>query len=58
MENEKYIVPVMENYKLMKMIDNIHEVMDYFDDGYHNEEILQLTRMSNSLVAKLKKNES
>lgn len=52
---ENYIVTDMEQYKLMKLIDNIHEVMDYIDDGYHNHDVAYLTKISNELVSKLRK---
>lgn len=48
-----YIVYDMERYKIMKLIDEIHEIMDYIDDGYHNSELACLTKISNELVAKL-----
>lgn len=51
--NTKYDAGIMERYKIMKLIDEIHEIMDYIDDGYHNREMACLVRISNELVAKM-----
>lgn len=43
----------IEEYKIMKLVDDIHEIMDYIDDGYHNLDIANLVHISNELLAKL-----
>lgn len=51
----KYMAMNMTEYKVMKMVDNIHEIIDYIDDGYHNAEIGQLVQISNALLEDLDK---
>lgn len=48
-----YIQSEMRRYELMKAIHDIHFVMDIIDDGYHNEQIFFLTKISNELCEKL-----
>ena len=50
---DTYIIKEMKRYKIMKMIDNIHELMDYIDDGYYNNEIAHLIAISNQLYAEM-----
>lgn len=49
-----YTINKLNEYKVMKLVDELHEVMEFIDDGYHNEEIVQLTKISNELIDSLK----
>ena len=46
---------VFRNVDKIAAIQKIHEVMDLIDDGYHNREIADLTRVSNMIFYQLPK---
>ena len=39
--------------EIAKRIMEIHDIMDFIDDGYHNEDIQNLVKISNELFSKL-----
>ena len=39
--------------EIAKRIVEIHNIMDFIDDGYHNEDIHNLIKISNELFSKL-----
>ena len=39
--------------EIAKRIMEIHDIMDFIDDGYHNEDIHNLVKISNELFSKL-----
>ena len=39
--------------EIAKRIMEIHDIMDFIDDGYHNEDIHNLIKISNELFSKL-----
>ena len=39
--------------EIAKRIVEIHNIMDFIDDGYHNEDIQNLVKISNELFSKL-----
>lgn len=39
--------------EIAKRIIEIHDVMDFIDDGYHNNDIANLIKISNELFSKL-----
>ena len=43
----------MEQKKIAKRIIEIHDIMDFIDDGYHNKDIANLIKISNELFSKL-----
>lgn len=43
----------MEQKEIAKRIIEIHDIMDFIDDGYHNEDIANLIKISNELFSKL-----
>ena len=40
--------------EIVKRIIEIHRVMDFIDDGYHNQDIANLIKISNELFSKLR----
>lgn len=43
----------MEQKEIAKRIIEIHDIMDFIDDGYHNKDIVNLIKISNELFSKL-----
>ena len=39
--------------EIAKRIMEIHDIMDFIDDGYHNKDIQNLVKISNELFSKL-----
>ena len=39
--------------EIAKRIIEIHDIIDFIDDGYHNEDIHNLVKISNELFSKL-----
>lgn len=39
--------------EIAKRIMEIHDIMNFIDDGYHNEDIQNLVKISNELFSKL-----
>ena len=39
--------------EIAKRIMEIHDIMDFIDDGYHNEDIQNLVKIINELFSKL-----
>ena len=39
--------------EIAKRIMEIHDIMDFIDDGYHNKDIQNLVKVSNELFSKL-----
>ena len=39
--------------EIAKRIMEIHDIMDFIDDGYHNKDIHNLVKISNELFSKL-----
>ena len=39
--------------EIAKRIIEIHDIMDFIDDGYHNQDIHNLIKISNELFSKL-----
>lgn len=39
--------------EIAKRIMEVHDIMDFIDDGYHNEDIQNLVKISNELFSKL-----
>ena len=39
--------------EIAKRIMEIHDIMDFIDDGYHNEDVHNLVKISNELFSKL-----
>ena len=39
--------------EIAKRIVEIHNIIDFIDDGYHNEDIQNLVKISNELFSKL-----
>ena len=39
--------------EIAKRVMEIHDIMDFIDDGYHNEDIQNLVKISNELFSKL-----
>lgn len=39
--------------EIAKRIIELHDVMDFIDDGYHNKDITNLIKISNELFSKL-----
>ena len=39
--------------EITKRIMEIHDIMDFIDDGYHNKDIHNLVKISNELFSKL-----
>lgn len=49
----RFDIDELNRYKVWKLVDEIHEIIDFIDDGYHNWEIGQLIDISNMLVDSL-----
>jgi hypothetical protein len=45
--------PLFGTINRVDAIEKIHEVMNLIDDGYHNQEIVDLTKVSNKLYYEL-----
>ena len=43
----------LHKLKIYERIEAIHDIMDYVDDGYHNDEYHMLVQISNRLVKDL-----
>lgn len=43
----------MNQIEIAKRVIEIHNIMDFIDDGYHNVEIIHLIKISNELFSKL-----
>ena len=39
--------------EIAKRIMEVHDIMDFIDDGYHNKDIHNLVKISNELFSKL-----
>ena len=39
--------------EIAKRIMEIHDIIDFIDDGYHNKDIQNLVKISNELFSKL-----
>ena len=54
----KITAPIMKGVtemekEITKRIIEIHDIMDFIDDGYHNQDIHNLIKISNELFSKL-----
>lgn len=43
----------MTQEEIVKRFIEVRDIMDFLDDGYHNEDIFHLTKISNELFSKL-----
>ena len=39
--------------EIARKIMEIHDIMDFIDDGYHNKDVQNLVKISNELFSKL-----